>query len=94
MLKELNAQFHERGLQIVGVSIDDDREKFDLALKNPVRTWPQVFDALGLKGKVVELFNARGVPVSYLIDRDGRIAVKITSSEQLRAQVTKLMEKP
>jgi peroxiredoxin len=94
LLKELNAQFHERGLQIVGVSIDDDREKFDLALKNPVRTWPQVFDALGLKGKVVELFNARGVPVSYLIDRDGRIAVKITSSEQLRAQVTKLMEKP
>jgi peroxiredoxin len=94
LLKELDAQFHQRGLQIVGVSIDDDREKFDLALKNPVRTWPQVFDALGLKGKVVELFNARGVPVSYLIDRDGRIAVKISSSEQLRAQVTKLMEKP
>ena len=94
MLKELDTQFHQRGLQIVGVSIDDDREKFDSALKNPVRTWPQVFDALGLKGKLVELFNARGVPVSYLIDRDGRIAAKITSSEQLRGRVTTLMEKP
>jgi hypothetical protein len=94
LLKELDAQFHQRALQIVGVSIDDDREKFDRALKNLVRTWPQVFDALGLKGKLLELFNARGVPVSYLIDRDGRIAAKITSSEQLRGRVTTLMEKP
>ena len=94
MLKELDKQFHQRGLQIVGVSIDDDRENFDSALKNPLRTRPQVFDALGLKGKLVELFNARGVPVSYLIDRDGRIAAKMTSSEQLPERVTKLMEKP
>ena len=94
MLKEWDAQFHQRGLQIVGVSIDDDREKFDGALKNRVRTWPQVFDALGLKGKIVGLFNARGVPVSYLIGRDGRIATKNTSSEQLRERVKKLMEKP
>jgi hypothetical protein len=94
LLKELDAQFHQRGLQIVGVSIDDDREKFESALKNPVRTWPQDFDALGLKGTLVELFNARGVPVSYLIDRDGRIAAKMTSREQLRDRVMKLMGQP
>jgi hypothetical protein len=89
----LDAKFHQRGLQIISISIDNDREKFDRVLRNVPRGWPQVFDAQGTRGKMVELFNAHAIPVSYLIDRDGRIAAKIVSGEQLRAQVTMLMEK-
>ena len=40
----------------------------------------------------MELFNARGVPISYLIGPDGKLAAKIVNGNQLQQQVTKLME--
>jgi len=93
LLKELYAKFHDRGLVIVGVSIDDDREQFERAWKKANLPWMQVFDGQGAKGALVKLFNARAIPVSFLIEADGRIAAKIVDSAQLQQQITKLMEK-
>ena len=56
-------------------------------------TWRQVFDGQGTKGPLVELFNARGVPISYLVAADGKIAAKMVNGKQLQEQVTKLMER-
>jgi len=55
-------------------------------------TWRQVFDGQGTKGPLVDLFNARGVPISYLIGADGKIAAKMVNGKQLEEQVDKLME--
>jgi hypothetical protein len=52
-----------------------------------------VFEGQGTKGALVKLFNARAVPVSFLIDAEGRIAAKIVDKVQLQQQITKLMEK-
>lgn len=89
---ELYAKFHNRGFVIVSVSIDEDREKFEKALKNAGFTWRQVFDGQATKSPLVELFNARGVPISYLVGPDGKLAAKIVNGNQLQQQVTKLME--
>jgi hypothetical protein len=79
-------------LVIIGVSIDTDRNAFERAVSKAALPWPQVFDG-GDKGPLVRLFNAHGVPVSILIDRDGRIANRITAESELRMAVTKLLEK-
>ena len=75
------------------MSVDDDREKFELAIKNAAFPWGQVFDSQGTNGALVKLFNARGVPVSYLIAPDGKIAAKLVNGTQLQQQITKMMEK-
>jgi peroxiredoxin len=93
LLKELYAKFHDRGLVIISVSIDDDREMFERALKKADLPWRQVFDGQGTKGPLVQLYNARAVPVSFLIDAEGRIAAKVTVGPQLRDEISKLMEK-
>ena len=54
-------------------------------------TWRQVFDGRGTKGPLVDLFNARGVPISYLIGADGRIAAKMVNGKQLDEQVNTVM---
>lgn len=86
------AKFHDRGLVIVGVSIDDNREKFERALKNADLPWTQVFDGQGTEGALVKLFNGRAIPVSFLIDAEGRIAAKIVDTKQLQQQIAKLVE--
>ena len=75
------------------MSIDEDRDKFERAVKNAGFTWSQVFDGRGTNGALVKLFNARGVPISYLMSSDGKIAAKMVNGTQLQQQITKLMEK-
>jgi hypothetical protein len=75
------------------VSIDDDPEKFERAVKSAAFPWGQVFESQGTNGALVKLFNARAVPISYLIARDGKIAAKLVNGIQLQQQITKVMEK-
>jgi len=86
-------KFHDRGFVIVSVSIDEDRDKFERAVKNAAFPWGQVFDSQGTNGALVTLFNARAVPISYLITVDGKIAAKLVNGTQLEQQITKVMEK-
>ena len=75
------------------MSIDDDREKFERAVKKAAFPWGQVFDSHGTNGAFVKLFNARAVPMAYLIARDGKIAGKLVNGAQLQQEITKVMEK-
>jgi hypothetical protein len=75
------------------VSIDDDRGKFERAVKNAAFPWGQVFDGQATNGALVKLFNARGVPISYLVAPDGKVAAKMVNGAQLQQQITNVMEK-
>jgi cytochrome c biogenesis protein CcmG, thiol:disulfide interchange protein DsbE len=67
---ELQSKYHDRGLQIVGVSMDDGPE--------PVRDFYQRFKmnypvVMG-NAKIGELYGGvLGLPIAFLIGRDGRI---------------------
>lgn len=74
------------------MSIDEDRPKFERAVKNAGFAWDHVFDGQGANGPLVKLFNAGAVPISYLIDSGGKIAAKIVNGTQLQNEITKLME--
>ena len=78
---------------IVRISIDQDRSAFERSVTKSALQIPQIF-AGGEQGELVQLFNARGVPVSYLIDPEGKIVARINGAAQLRTAVEKAMEKP
>jgi peroxiredoxin len=70
---ELQKKYSDRGFQIVGVSMDDGPE--------PVRAFYQQFHikypvVMG-NAKIGELYGGiLGLPIAFLIDRDGRIYTK------------------
>jgi cytochrome c biogenesis protein CcmG/thiol:disulfide interchange protein DsbE len=72
-LVELQQRYGDRGLQIIGISMDDSIE--------PVRPFYQQFHmnypvAMGT-AKTGELYGGvLGLPITFLIDRDGRIYSK------------------
>ena len=86
-------KYHDRGFVIVSVSIDEARDKFERAVKNAAFPWGQAFDSQGTNGALVTLFNARAVPISYLIAPGGKITAKLVNGTQLERQITKVMEK-
>ena len=72
-LMELQQKYGDRGLEIIGVSMDDTPD--------PARTFFQQFHinypvVMG-NAKIGELYGGvLGLPIAFLIDRDGRISAK------------------
>jgi cytochrome c-type biogenesis protein len=72
-LQALHERYHERGLRVVGVSVDSPGSE------GPIR---QFMDELGVTFTVLfdpadavsRTFRTAGVPETFLIDADGRIA--------------------
>jgi len=77
---------------IIRVSIDQDRSAFERSIAKTALPIPQIF-AGGEQSELVQLFNARAVPVSYLIDPEGKIVARISGPALLRTTVEKAMEK-
>ena len=70
---DLQKKYAGRGLQIVGISLDDDAKAVPPFYQEFKMNYPV---AIGDE-KLAESFgNVLGLPVNFLIDRDGRIAVR------------------
>ena len=78
-LKELYAKYHDKGFEILGVSIDSDAEAWKKAVSEDETPWIHVQDASQGKGQSTQaasLYGVRAVPTFFLIDREGRIIGK------------------
>jgi thiol-disulfide isomerase/thioredoxin len=73
-LKEAYAKYHDRGFEIVGVSLDGGkREQFEKALAKHGIAWPQIWDGKGWQAAVARRFRIQGIPSPFLLDREGRV---------------------
>jgi peroxiredoxin len=71
-LEKIHRDYGPRGLRVLGVSVDadDDVERIREFAKTYSATFPIAHDR---SGKIQDLFQALGVPESYLISTDGRL---------------------
>ena len=81
---------HDEGFEIIGVSLDSDRDKLDAFLKKTDgMTWAQYFDGLGWKNKLAGKYGVQGIPFTVLVGRDGKIIGTELRGEELEAAVAK-----
>ena len=86
---------HSQGFEIIGVSLDSDRDKLDLFLKQQDgMTWPQYFDGQGWGNKLAGKYGVEAIPFALLIGPDGKIIGKDLRGEDLEAAVAKAVAKP
>jgi len=69
-LNEMHARYRGLGLEIVGVNVDAKRSDADQFLAQVPARFTLAFDA---RGDTAGRYEARGMPASYLIGRDGTI---------------------
>ena len=71
-----------------GVSLDEDPKALQEMVSSKGMTWTQVWDA---DGAIVKLFNVKGTPTYYVLDRDGKIAAKRIPAPELSGAIINLL---
>jgi len=69
-LDALFREYHARGVEVLAVNVDERRRDADAFLAKLPHTMPVLFDP---KGTSAEAFAVRGMPSSFIIDRNGVI---------------------
>jgi peroxiredoxin len=91
-LVRLNERYSSRGLQIIGISLDLEKEQMLSFAKANGMTWPQLFDP---EGWAVGIAESRGIPFLYLLDKQGRIAAQGHPQElALELSIERLLAEP
>lgn len=70
-LVRLYSKYKDQGLQILGVSVDDNRTAWQKAVKTDKMTWPQVIVPAAEKNRVLSNYGVSYIPATFLLDRKG-----------------------
>jgi peroxiredoxin len=66
-------EYNKKGFEIIGISFDESREKFDEYIKENKMPWPQYFDGKGWQNEVGPTYGIQSIPTMYLLDKDGKV---------------------
>jgi peroxiredoxin len=86
--------FADKGFEIVGVSLDDNRENWLKAIEDDGLTWIHVSDLAGRKNTVAAQYGVRSIPHTVLVGADGVILAKNLRGADLEAKVAEVLGAP
>jgi peroxiredoxin len=84
---------HKQGFEIIGISLDKDKEKLLSFTKEKKMTWQQYFDGLMWQNKLAAKYGVNSIPATYLLDGKGVIIGKDLRGEDLEQAVANALAK-
>ena len=89
LVKKANEEFKNKGLQVIGVSVDKKTKDWEKALEEENLPYLQLHDPEGITGK---LYNYNGIPFIILISPEGIILEKELWGDGIREAITKYIK--
>jgi thiol-disulfide isomerase/thioredoxin len=86
-------KYHGQGLEIVGVSLDEDKTALLAFTQQNGMVWPQYFDGKKWNNDVSQSFGITSIPAMWLFDKEG-LLVTTNARDDLAGQVEKLLKTP
>jgi thiol-disulfide isomerase/thioredoxin len=72
-LVKVYKEFHPQGLEIVGISLDQDKSLVVAVTKSSGMVWPQYFDGKGWENAISSRYGISSIPRMWLVDRKGMV---------------------
>ena len=73
MMVELYNQYKDKGLGIVGISLDNDKDAWLTAVQQLNISWPQMSDLKGWENAAAQQFSISSIPHTIVVDQKGKI---------------------
>lgn len=83
------AKFKDKGFEIYGVSLDQDKGRWVEAIAKDGITWPQVSDLKYWDSYAAKLYAVEGIPYTVLLDKEGKIIAKNLRGAELEKAIEK-----
>jgi thiol-disulfide isomerase/thioredoxin len=68
--------YHAKGLEVIGVSLDKEKDAWVNAIDKLGMKWPQMSDLMGWQSAGAAKYNIHSIPANVLVDQQGRIVAK------------------
>jgi peroxiredoxin len=91
-LKEQYKMYKDKGFEILAVSLDSDKKKWEEAIAKDGVPWIHVSDLKGWSNEAGILYGVSGVPAGFLIGPDGKVIGKDLRGESLNAKLAELFK--
>ncbi|WP_313806934.1 TlpA disulfide reductase family protein [Flavobacterium sp.] len=86
-------EFHGKGLNIIGVSLDKDEAKWKEAIAKDKLAWAHVSNLKFWEDPIAKQYNVKSIPATFILDASGKIVAKDLRGEELKAKVAELLAK-
>lgn len=85
-------QFKDKNFTILGVSLDDNKDKWLQAIKADKLDWKQVSDLKGWENATVSMYGYDGIPYNVLLDPQGKIVATSLRESALQSKLQELLK--
>ena len=92
-VKEQYELYHDKGFEVVGISLDEDRAALEEFLTEEKLPWIQLHqnDGSGWKNENAARYAIQGIPACFLIDQEGKVVSLECRGEVLPEMLAKLL---
>jgi thiol-disulfide isomerase/thioredoxin len=84
-------QLHQAGFEIVGISLDQSKEKLLGYTQQAGMTWPEYFDGKGWANDISSRYGVNAIPAAWLVDKKGIVRTTQARGANLADQVKALL---
>jgi thiol-disulfide isomerase/thioredoxin len=82
-VKKVYEKYHDKGFDILGVSLDREPVAWKKAIAADGLPWHHISDLKGWQSEHAKLYSIRSIPATILVDREGKILARNLRGEQL-----------
>jgi thiol-disulfide isomerase/thioredoxin len=65
--------YHDKGFEVVGISVDNDRAALEKFLETEKNPWVTVYDGPWSDNAVATYYGVMGIPTVILVDKEGKV---------------------
>lgn len=87
----LYKEFHAKGLNIIGVSLDKDGVKWKEAIAKDGLVWSQISNLKFWDEPIAKQYNVESIPATFILDASGTVVAKDLRGAELKAKITELL---
>jgi thiol-disulfide isomerase/thioredoxin len=88
----LYKEYKDKGFEIIGVSLDNNKDAWIKGINDDGITWPQMSDLKGWESEATMKYKVQGIPFTVLLDKEGKVVAKNLRGEELKSKIKTLID--
>ena len=92
-LIKIYKRYRPKGLEIISVSIDDNRQAWLSAIGQDGSDWKNVSDLKGGQSEIATAYSVKGIPCTFILDDENRIVAKNLRGKDLEKKIDEMLKK-